>query len=126
MGRPINKRWFGPVGLGTGTGLNTGNTLPVIANVGAGQFNGYILKQRATRKFRVSDAAQTQVGNVVLVDKLTNVLEGEGALIGIIIGTGQKAIKKLTRYHATDFAGNRYTWTLQDDSTETLIILTAI
>jgi len=126
MGRPINKKWFGQVGLGTGTGLNTGNTLPIIANVGAGQFNGYILKQRATRKFKVESIDQTQSGNVTLVDKTTGVLAGEGALVGIIIGTGPVAIKKLTRHHAVDFTGHKYTWTLQDDSTETLIILSAI
>lgn len=126
MGRPINKRWFGPVGLGTGTGLTTGNKLPIVANVGNGQFDGYILKQRGTRKFKVEDNAQSQVGNIILVDKLSGVLEGEGALIGIIIGNGPVAIKKLTRHHATDFNGSRYSWTLQDDSTETLIILTAI
>lgn len=126
MGRPINKRWFGQVGLGSGTGLNTGNTLPIIANVGAGQFDGYILKQRATRKFKVESIDQTQSGNVILVDKTSGLLDGEGALIGIIIGTGPVSIKKLTRHHATDFAGRRYAWTLQDDSTETLIILTSI
>lgn len=126
MGRPINKRWFGLVGLGSGTGLTTGNTLPIIANVGAGQFDGYILKQRATRKFKVESNDQIQSGNIILVDKITGVLSGEGSLIGIVIGTGPVAIKKLTRHHAIDFAGNKYAWTLQDDSTETLIILTAI
>lgn len=126
MGRPINKRWFGPVGLGTGTGLNSGNALPIKANVGAGEFDGYIIKQRATRKFKVSNDNQTQSGNVVLVDKLSGLAAGEGALVGVIIGVGHKAIKKITRHHVSDFAGNKYTWTLQDDSTETLIILTAI
>jgi hypothetical protein len=120
MGRPINKKFFGPVGLGTG------NALPIIANVGAGQFDGFINKQRGTRKFKVSSNDNAQHGNVILVDKITGVLAGEGALVGIIVGTGPIAIKKLTRHHATDFAGHRYAWTLQDDSTETLIILTAI
>lgn len=125
MGRPINKRWFGPTGLGIGTGLTTGNKLPMIANVGAGQFNGYIIKQRATRKFKVSSANNLQHGNVILVNKLVGLLTGEGALVGLD-GLTPVAIKKLTRHIATDFSGHRYRWTLQDDSTQTLIILTAI
>lgn len=126
MGRPINKRWFGATGLGAGTGLTTGNTLPIRANLGAGEFEGFIIKQRATRKFKVSSDDTLQQGIVHLVDKITGLLAGEGSLVGIIIGTGPIAIKKITRHHVSDFAGNKYNWTLQDDSTETLIILTAI
>jgi hypothetical protein len=126
MGRPINKRWFGATGTGSGTGLSTGNTLPIRANIGSGEFEGYILKQRATRKFKVSNDNGTQTGTVLLVNKLTGLLEGEGSLVGIVIGTGPLAIRKLTRHIAVDFNNNRYSWTLQDDSTETLIILTAI
>jgi hypothetical protein len=125
MGRPINKRWFGPTGLGIGTGLTTGNKLPIIANIGAGQFDGYILKQRATRKFKVSSSDNLQHGNIVLVDKIAGLLSGEGSLVGLD-GLTQVAIKKLTRHIATDFSGHRYSWTLQDDSTQTLIILTSL
>ena len=121
MGRPINKRFFGPTGLGTGT---TGNKLPVRANLGAGQFEGYIIKQRATRKFKVSDDAASQSGVVTLVNKLTGLSAGEGSLVGIVIGVGPVAVRKFTSHHAFDFSGVRYTWTLQDDSTETLLILT--
>lgn len=126
MGRPLNKRWFGATGVGTGTGLNTGNNLPIRANVGSGEFEGYIVKQRATRKFKVSNDANTSVGIVTLVDKVSGLVAGEGSLVGIIIGVGPVAIRKITRHIASDFSGNRYSWTLQDDSTETLIILTAI
>lgn len=125
MGRPINKRWFGATGVGSGTGKNTGNNLPVKGNVGAGEFDGYIVKQRATRKFKVSNDAGTQVGTIVLVNKISGLLAGEGSLIGIANGS-PVAIKKITSHVVTDFNGNRYTWTLQDDSTETLIILTSI
>jgi hypothetical protein len=123
MGRPINKRFFGPTGLGSGS---IGNKIPVRANLGTGQFEGFILKQRATRKFRVSSDDTLQTGVIHLVDKETGLLSGEGSLVGIIIGTGPKTIKKLTAKHAFDFSGVRYQWTLQDDSTETLLILTAV
>ncbi len=119
MGRPLNKRWFGTTGTGN-------NTFPIRANIGAGEFTGYIIKQRATRKFRVSDMAGAQVGTVVLVDKVSGLLANEGSLIGIGPGGLPLTIKKITSKLAVDFAGNRYKWTLQDDSTETLIILTAI
>ena len=36
------------------------------------------------------------------------------------------AIRKLQNRTCFDFANNRYTWELQDDSTETLLVLTAI
>lgn len=121
MGRPINKRFFGPTGLGTGP---TGNKLPVRANLGAGEFEGYIIKQRATRKFKVSNDAASQTGVVSLVNKLTGLTAGEGSLVGVVIGIGPVAIRKFTSKHAFDFTGTRYTWSLQDDSTETLLILT--
>jgi hypothetical protein len=126
MGRPINKRWFGTTGTGTGTGLKTGNNLPIRANLGAGQFEGFILKQRATRKFKVSSDDGASTGTVTLVDKVTGLSAGEGSLVGIQLGVGPKTIRKLTSHVAYDFNGVRYSWTLQDDSTETLIILTAI
>lgn len=124
MGRPINKRFFGPTGLGTGTSLTTGNKIPVRANLGAGEFEGFIIKQRATRKFKVSSDDTLQTGVVTLVDAITGLTDGQGSLVGVVIGVGPVAIKKLTSHHAFDFSGVRYTWTLQDDSTETLLILT--
>lgn len=126
MGRPLNKRWFGVTGVGTGTGNFSGNHLPINANLGTGEFTGYILKQRATNKFKVSKNDNSLRGIVKLVDKTSGLLSGEGALIGVIIGVGTVALKKITTHVAHDFSGNRYSWVLQDDSTATLLILTAI
>jgi hypothetical protein len=126
MGRPLNKRWFGMVGTGSGAGKFAGNHLPIKANVGTGEFDGYIIKQRATHKFKASRIDNSERGIVKLVDKTSGLSSGEGALLGIVIGTGPVALKKLTSHVAVDFSGNRYSWTLQDDSTATLLILTAI
>jgi len=35
-------------------------------------------------------------------------------------------IAKITKRVATDFSGNRYTWVLENDSTNDYIVLTAI
>jgi hypothetical protein len=35
-------------------------------------------------------------------------------------------IRKITKRVATDFSGNRYTWVLQNDSSNDYIVLTAI
>jgi len=49
-------------------------------------------------------------------------------LVGIVAGTGQRPVtlKKINFRTAVDFSGNRYKWTLSDDSSQTLLILTAI
>jgi hypothetical protein len=49
-------------------------------------------------------------------------------LVGILAGAGQRPItlKKINYRTAVDFSGNRYKWSLSDDSTQTLLILTAI
>jgi hypothetical protein len=49
-------------------------------------------------------------------------------LVGIVAGAGQRPVtlKKLNFRTAVDFNGVRYKWSLQDDSSQTLLILTAI
>jgi hypothetical protein len=126
MGRPINKRWFGLTGTGVGTGKFSGNHLPIRANVGSGEFEGYIVKQRATHKFKASRLDDSERGVVKLVDKVTGLASGEGSLVGIVLNIGPIALRKISSHVAYDFSGNRYSWTLQDDSTATLLILTVI
>jgi hypothetical protein len=52
MGRPINKRWFGATGTGTGTGLFTGNNLPIRFKSGGTVYEGFVLKQRNQKVFK--------------------------------------------------------------------------
>jgi hypothetical protein len=47
-------------------------------------------------------------------------------LVGINATGNPVTLKKLNYRTAVDFSGNRYKWTLSDDSTQTLILLTAI
>lgn len=131
MGRPINKRWFGTVGTGTGTGLFTGNNLPVRFKTGGTVFEGYIVSQKGSRTFVCDQSIVTSppTGQVraTLVQGTNNDPDnnGEATLVGIYNGSAV-TLRKLTNRVATDWSGNRYTWTLTDDSTETLLILTAI
>jgi hypothetical protein len=62
-----------------------------------------------------------------MVNKATAALAlGEMVLFGSD-GTGNRIpLKKITARKATDYNNNQYTWIVQDDSTETIIILTAI
>jgi hypothetical protein len=121
MGRPINKRKFGA------TGVDATPTIPVRFKLGGTVYEGYIVKQRATRKFNVStDDGTTATGACTLTDAVTPANNGDASLVGITTGGGAVTIKKLTNRVATDYNGNRYTYSLEDDSTETLIRLTAI
>jgi len=119
MGRPVNKRYFGdPVG---------GTQLRVEADTGNGEVDtAYILAQKSTNEFRVTDG--TTARNCRLVNKtFANIAVGEMVIAGSVAGgVGRVTIAKLFNRTAIDFDGVRYTWEIQDDSTETALILTPI
>ena len=131
MGRPINKRWFGTTGTGTGTGLFTGNNLPIRFKLGGTVYEGYITKQTGSNRYKVStDDGTTATGTVYLKNAILPATNGDAALVGILTpsggGVSTVLIRDLRSRIAIDYSGNRYKWTLQDDSTETLIRLTTI
>lgn len=126
MGRPLNKRWFGTTGTGTGTGLFTGNNIPIRFKLGGVVYEGYILKQVGSSRYKVStDDGTTAVGRAVLTNALTPASNGDAALVGLYNGQATP-IRRLYNRHAHDFNGRHFKWTLSDDSTETLLILTLI
>jgi hypothetical protein len=130
MGRPINKRWFGATGTGTGTGLLTGNNLPIRFKTGGSVLEGYIAKQKGARTFlcnadNVSPPAANVRCKLVAGTNSDPANNGEATLVGILNGA-PVTLQKLTNRVATDFNGVRYKWTLEDDSTQTLLILTAM
>lgn len=119
MGRPVNKRYFGDPDGGT--------QLRVEADTGNGAVDtAYILAQKGTTTFRVTDGAT--VRECTLVDKAFGAIaEGEMVIVGNVAGgVGRVTIAKLFNRTAIDFASNRYTWEVQDDSTQTVLILTAV
>ena len=129
MGRPLNKRYFGTTGTGTGTGLLTGNNLPIRFKTGGTVYEGFIVKQVGSRRFKCStDDGTTAVAKCLLTAGTNSdpVNNGDAVLLGLLNGSQPISIRELTNRIAIDFSSNRYKWTLADDSTETLLILTAM
>ncbi len=126
MGRPLNKRWFGATGTGTGTGLFTGNNIPIRFKLGGVVYEGYITKQTGSSRYKVStDDGTTATGTVYLTNAVTPASNGDAALVGLYNGQATP-IRDLRSRMAIDYSGRRFKWTLSDDSTETLLILTLI
>jgi hypothetical protein len=138
MGRPVNKRYFGLLADGTNFTVN------VQVGANAESEEGYIVRQRSESKFIVNDKktgtnknigdteagnSQGNVGLVTLVDKAAGSLDAnEMSLQGTLAGSdgNQVRIKKLYNRTCRDFNNNRYKWEIQDDSTESIMVLTAI
>ena len=131
MGRPLNKRFFGL--------LDDGTNITVNCQVGsnAESTEGYILRQRSPKRFLVNDVktgtnklagntgAQGNVGVCQLVDKADGALAAnEMSIMGYTAnGTGVR-LAKLFNKIVVDFNGNRYKWSVVNDSTTSLISLT--
>ena len=128
MGRPLNKRFLGDPATPDQRviGTETENNFRVECNTGNGAVDtGYIVAQKGTNKFKVTDG--TTVKDCRLVNKATAALAvGEMVMFGSN-GTGNRIpLKKVTGHKAVDFNNNQYTWEIQDDSSESIVILTAI
>ena len=132
MGRPINKKYFGVLGNATFPHI------PVEAAGFAGKdqitedatADVYILKQKSARKFLVKHAEDGDEAICKLVDKAyddsTNIVAGEMVIVGYINGSQKVRLRSLTNRVATDFSGVRYKWSLSDDSSTTILILTTM
>jgi hypothetical protein len=120
MGRPVNKRNFGDPADGT--------NLTVRAYIDGGiEEQAFIVDQRGTNKFTVEENTGGETAVCRLVNKATDSLTaGEMVIEGFDTNGGRKVIQKLFNRTAVDFDNNRYTWALEDDSTDTVLRLTAI
>jgi hypothetical protein len=130
MGRPINKRYFGVTGGDGATVFTpTGPNIPIRFKTGGVVYEGYILKQVGSRRFKCStDDGTTAVAICVTVDagaSFDPANNGECVLLGFQATSGTpRIIRRMTNRIAWDFLGRMHKWSLQDDSTETLIVLT--
>lgn len=117
MGRPINKRYFGA------TGNNAQPTIPARFYDGSATVEGYIVVQKGTNKFKVTDGTTTIIGR--LVNELQPNGDNEISLVGVANGEDFVVLKKVFNRTAIDWNGNRYTWAVEDDSTQSILVLTA-
>ena len=127
MGRPINKRYFGATG--TGTTQADGANIPIRFKTGGTVYEGYIVKQVGSRRFKCStDDGTTAVATCVTVNagaSFDPANNGECVLLGFQATLGTpRIIRRMTNRIAWDFDGRMHKWSLADDSTETLIVLT--
>ena len=124
MGRPVNKRNFGVLADGTNLTVN----VKVAAN--AASEEGMILSQRSVNKFKVDDSklGSGNEGICTLVAKAPGTLAAnEMSINGIIIADGSSVwVTKIFNRTCRDENNNRYTWTVEDDSTVSFMALTAI
>ncbi len=122
MANKLSKRYFGA------TGSAATPHIPVRFKSGGTVYEGYILNQVSARRFKCStDDGTTAVEICKLVEGTNSdpANNGEMTLVGMLNGS-PKTLKKINFRTVADFSSNRYKWTLSDDSTETLLILTAI
>jgi hypothetical protein len=122
MANKLSKRYFGA------TGSASTPHIPIRFKSGGTVYEGFIVNQVSARRFKCStDDGTTAIEICKLVqgtdsDPANN---GEATLVGLLNGS-PVTLRKINFRTVADFSSNRYKWTLSDDSTETLLILTAI
>jgi len=103
MGRPLNKRYFGAPTAG-------GSEIKVQFNAGNGSTPGYIVNQKGSKRFNVSNAGGTDTGLCTLVDKASaDILEGEMTITVDDNGVARQVTKIAGRKLTMD-NGNQITW----------------
>lgn len=134
MGRPLRKDILGVDAIGSFTGANTGVRVDFYDT--ALRTDGVIIKQRGAKTFKVCQVANiagnkgkdsTSFSTCVLKNGAPSAA-GEMRLYGYVGSNSGSAVNiaKITKRVATDFSGNKYTWDLENDSSNDYIVLTAI
>ena len=133
MGRPLSKDILGVNVIGEATS-NTG--IRVEFYDASLRTDGGIVKQRGAKTFVVAQEANLDTTNLKDSTSTTTAVLKDGApsaagemrLWGYVgSNSGSEVnIAKITKRVATDFSGNRYTWALENDSTNDYIVLTAV
>ena len=133
MGRPINKRYFGALGV------DATPTIPVqaagfeskVTIAEGGTADVFIVKQKSARRFLVQhteDGSQYTcrlVNKATAGDDSTQIVAGEMVIVGYVNGQAV-TIQSMTNKLAVDFNSNRYTWALADDSSSSTLVLTLV
>jgi hypothetical protein len=102
MGRPLNKRYFGPPTAG-------GDEIKVQFHNGTGSVNGWIVKQLGSKKFRCTDGTATR--DCFLVNKDSADVLADEMTITVLDGATPKQVTKITAHLAQlEGTGNKIKW----------------
>jgi hypothetical protein len=135
----LTKYNFGPLGVNSGGAGNyrVGPKIPVDAAGFANKIqitedataDVYIVKQKGARRFKIQHSEDNDTAVCKLVNKSFDdssaIVAGEMVIIGYLNGAPVR-LRKLNNRTCADFNGNRYKWSLSDDSTTSIITFTAI
>jgi hypothetical protein len=110
MGRPINKRYFGPPTAG-------GEEIKVQFYDGSASVNGWIVKQLGSKKFRVTDGTTTK--DCFLVDKASADLDADEMTITVKDDGGTaRQVTKIAGRKATIDTGASLAWVFDDSTSD--------
>jgi hypothetical protein len=125
MGRPLRKDVNGVDVIGTYVS-NTGVRVEFYDS--ALRDDGIIIKQRGAKTFVVARVGTPATRATAVLKNGAPSAAGEMRLFGWLGGNGGTSVNlaKITKRVATDFTGKRYTWFLENDSSNDYIVLTAL
>ena len=102
MGRPLNKRYFGPPTAG-------GDEIKVQFHNGTASVNGWIVKQLGSKKFRCTDGTETK--DCILVDKASAAVAAGEMTITVLDDAGNpKQVTKIAGRKVTLDTGESIAW----------------
>jgi len=110
MGRPLNKRYFGPPTAG-------GDEIKVQFHNGTASVNGWIVKQLGSKKFRCTDGTATE--DCTLVDKASAAVAAGEMTITVLDDAGNpKQVTKIAGRKVTLDTGESIAWNFSDSTTD--------
>jgi hypothetical protein len=126
MGRPLTKDVNGADVRGIYTGAAAGIRLDLYDT--QLRTDGIVVKQRGAKTFVVARVGTPTTQLLAVLKNGAPSAAGEMRMYGYVGGNSGAVINiaKITKRVATDFSGNRYTWVLENDSSNDYIVLTAI
>ena len=108
MGRPLNKRFFGPP-------TDNGDEIKVQFHNGTGSVNGWVVKQLGSKKFRCTDG--TAIKDCFLVDKASAAVAANEMTITVLDDAGNpKHVTKIAGRKVTLDTGESIAWNFSDST----------
>jgi hypothetical protein len=131
MGRPLRKDILGVDAINTPgpAGEVTSDTgVRVDFYDSALRTDGIIIKQRGAKTFVVAQVGTPTTRTTATLKNGTPSAAGEMRLFGYNPTNSGAVVNiaKITKRVATDFSGNKYTWSLENDSSNDYIVLTPV